>query len=107
FLYSSDPAPIDIFPLSLHDALPIYVHHVEQCIIERSQIGIDLRDHVARQKAELFSRFDGRPRQDDAAHLPLHQGAACRRSGRKRSEEHTSELQSLTNIVYRLLLAKK
>src|SRR5258706_8031717 len=28
-------------------------------------------------------------------------------SGRKRSEEHTSELQSLTNLVCRLLLEKK
>src|SRR5262249_61847942 len=30
-----------------------------------------------------------------------------RRDGRKRSEEHTSELQSLTNLVCRLLLEKK
>src|ERR1019366_2759377 len=29
------------------------------------------------------------------------------RSGSKRSEEHTSELQSLTNLVCRLLLEKK
>src|SRR5262249_61407211 len=31
---------------------------------------------------------------------------SCRR-GRSRSEEHTSELQSLTNLVCRLLLEKK
>src|SRR5258706_2356512 len=30
-----------------------------------------------------------------------------RRGGRGRSEEHTSELQSLTNVVCRLLLVKK
>src|SRR5258706_6862289 len=30
-----------------------------------------------------------------------------RRSGHNRSEEHTSELQSLTNLVCRLLLEKK
>src|SRR5258706_789154 len=30
-----------------------------------------------------------------------------RRAGRARSEEHTSELQSLTNLVCRLLLEKK
>src|SRR5438093_4037514 len=29
------------------------------------------------------------------------------RAGRQRSEEHTSELQSLTNLVCRLLLEKK
>src|SRR5438093_8031223 len=36
-------------------------------------------------------------------------GSACpnRRSSRRRSEEHTSELQSLTNLVCRLLLEKK
>src|SRR5258706_11705353 len=33
-------------------------------------------------------------------------GSACARSG-SRSEEHTSELQSLTNLVCRLLLEKK
>src|SRR5262249_61297926 len=34
-------------------------------------------------------------------------GGSCVRSWRPRSEEHTSELQSLTNIVCRLLLVKK
>src|SRR2546430_10260232 len=33
-------------------------------------------------------------------------GAACREAGR-RSEEHTSELQSQSNLVCRLLLEKK
>src|SRR5258706_8116065 len=39
-----------------------------------------------------------------------HSGSASRppgSSGTKRSEEHTSELQSLTNLVLRLLLEKK
>src|ERR1019366_10741653 len=34
-------------------------------------------------------------------------GSAGRRSNRPRSEEHTSELQSLTNLVCRLILEKK
>src|SRR5438093_2188956 len=33
--------------------------------------------------------------------------APCPRSSSRRSEEHTSELQSLTNLVCRLLLEKK
>src|SRR5258706_8950735 len=33
--------------------------------------------------------------------------ASKRPSGKQRSEEHTSELQSLTNLVCRLLLEKK
>src|SRR5258706_3537622 len=38
--------------------------------------------------------------------LMAYRGMACTRS-RRRSEEHTSELQSLTNLVCRLLLEKK
>src|SRR5688572_33263041 len=34
-------------------------------------------------------------------------GDRCRAPGRKRSEEHTSELQSQSNLVCRLLLEKK
>src|SRR5438093_8341892 len=34
-------------------------------------------------------------------------GASCRELSTRRSEEHTSELQSLTNLVCRLLLEKK
>src|SRR5438046_4079377 len=45
------------------------------------------------------------------ARLPRRRRARCRghraRGGRQRSEEHTSELQSLTNLVCRLLLEKK
>src|SRR2546430_12035008 len=35
------------------------------------------------------------------------QGARCCRTGTRRSEEHTSELQSQSNLVCRLLLEKK
>src|SRR5438093_9053269 len=35
------------------------------------------------------------------------QPGVCRSGARERSEEHTSELQSLTNLVCRLLLEKK
>src|SRR5262249_62430129 len=42
-------------------------------------------------------------------HVPAvdHGGGALVRARDLRSEEHTSELQSLTNLVCRLLLAKK
>src|SRR5438046_7086551 len=47
-----------------------------------------------------------------ADHLPHHHsgrhpGRSARAAEGKRSEEHTSELQSLTNLVCRLLLEKK
>src|SRR5262249_58408601 len=39
--------------------------------------------------------------------FPSRTGASCRNHRGQRSEEHTSELQSLTNLVCRLLLEKK
>src|SRR5262249_57304734 len=50
----------------------------------------------------LDRRRRGRPRALHGAHRP-----PLRAEGRQRSEEHTSELQSLTNLVCRLLLEKK
>src|SRR5438093_6289304 len=46
---------------------------------------------------------------DLRAQRPLRGRSACAHRGdrRRRSEEHTSELQSLTNLVCRLLLEKK
>src|SRR5438093_6217079 len=42
------------------------------------------------------------------SHRTARDGArSCSRLGSHRSEEHTSELQSLTNLVCRLLLEKK
>src|SRR5262249_57277095 len=48
-------------------------------------------------------------RPSDGEHLlsPSAFGQALRKVRRGRSEEHTSELQSLTNLVCRLLLEKK
>src|SRR5438093_6770943 len=71
------PCPPTSTPLSLHDALPIY-------------------GEAGASAAGLCRRLEppqapGRSRSRDA----------------RRSEEHTSELQSLTNLVCRLLLEKK
>src|SRR5262249_61833947 len=77
-----------ILTLSLHDALPIF--HGRTRAQPRGARGP--AHHLRVQQ-----------RGDDRA-------AARRRHGldvRSRSEEHTSELQSLTNLVCRLLLEKK
>src|SRR5438034_1511664 len=76
--FSTDPAPTEIYTLSLHDALPICpgrshlrwlaLHGLEDC------------------------STGGPP-------TPLHRP--------HRSEEHTSELQSHSDLVCRLLLEKK
>src|SRR5262249_60515620 len=94
-----DTAPTELYTLSLHDALPIL-----------------------RARPRASGRDRGRPDQDrsmgqDRAPLPRQAGqgrpgdarvrARPRHRRQERSEEHTSELQSLTNLVCRLLLEKK
>src|SRR5262249_61814183 len=71
--FFNDPAPTEIYTLSLHDALPIWA-----CDRSTTARPPPLRNETIR-----------------AARYSL------------RSEEHTSELQSLTNLVCRLLLEKK
>src|SRR5438093_2889781 len=71
----------NIYVLSLHDALPI--------------------SGPSAASAETCASVDSWT-QGTVPRLP-----SCRRSRRARSEEHTSELQSLTKIVCRLLLEKK
>src|SRR2546423_15130956 len=80
--FFNDTATTEIYTLSLHDALPISgVHAVP---VERA---LPAADQARRRRAP-------------EALLHLH-----RRCGR--SEEHTSELQSLAYLVCRLLLEKK
>src|SRR5438093_9558295 len=67
----------EVSTLSLHDALPIYLG----------------------RRSGFFTR-----RQGAGLHQRRRRGEA---DGDQRSEEHTSELQSLTNLVCRLLLEKK
>src|SRR4030043_2367979 len=72
FFFFNDPAPTEIYPLSLHDALPI-----------------SSRGSAPRASSPPSSRCP----------------ATCCAS--RRSEEHTSELQSRLHLVCRLLLEKK
>src|SRR5438093_5206628 len=75
---------------------------------ERALLG-----HVADEKAGDTARLRARDQQRRRlAHLSHAagrgaEGAGVERLDRVRSEEHTSELQSLTNLVCRLLLEKK
>src|SRR3989441_7804896 len=86
FFFFNDTATTEIYTLSLHDALPI-----SHCV---GGVGLDLEatdgeaDRVARIRHQLAE--------------PLHH-----LHGGERSEEHTSELQSLAYLVCRLLLEKK
>src|SRR5437899_7351084 len=83
FFFFHDTATTEIYTLSLHDALPISLG---------PRVGCG-KTSCAGGRAVPGSR--GRPR------------TAGRRLSRTRSEEHTSELQSLRHLVCRLLLEKK
>src|SRR3989442_10890585 len=83
FFFFNDTATTEIYTLSLHDALPIYLAAflVPGTLLEASlrHVAVDLRAPHVRPRAHEINR----------------------------SEEHTSELQSRPHIVCRLLLEKK
>src|SRR3989441_5217638 len=83
--FFNDTATTEIYTLSLHDALPIY---------DRRRLGEGRRGDPARLRERARAQ---------AGAGPGHRG----RLGPARSEEHTSELQSLAYLVCRLLLEKK
>src|SRR2546427_3233061 len=82
FFFFNDTATTEIYTLSLHDALPI----------------CDRQD-LDRRAAQ----------QEHQCHRPVQVRAAggLDHGPPPRSEEHTSELQSQSNLVCRLLLEKK
>src|SRR2546430_16340883 len=85
FFFFNDTATTEIYTLSLHDALPI----------SQFQVTLNRRQHV-RVNLGLqipVTNTAGRSKQFVFYFL--------------RSEEHTSELQSQSNLVCRLLLEKK
>src|SRR5437016_6680807 len=81
--FFTDTATTEIYTLSLHDALPIW-----------SPGGRINRTPRLKKRGKVANSFFSRTQ--------LHMLCAV-----TRSEEHTSELQSLTNLVCRLLLEKK
>src|SRR5256885_7096669 len=86
FFFFNDTATTEIYTLSLHDALPIF---------RGGRAALRARDS---RTPGAIPRGAGR---DVAARR------ARRRHRPRRSEEHTSELQSPCNLVCRLLLEKK
>src|SRR2546430_8798830 len=78
FFFFNDTATTEIYTLSLHDALPICFAHLLAVVLR----GIGRLQPLPYQAQERGQRG-------------------------VRSEEHTSELQSQSNLVCRLLLEKK
>src|SRR3989441_1494987 len=102
FFFFNDPAPPEIYPLPLHDALPIL------SVSARAMRSIERRRAMLRRSAT-------RPSQRQTTPTSTRTACSSRESSivqsycstASRSEEHTSELQSLAYLVCRLLLEKK
>src|SRR3712207_9074089 len=99
FFFFNDTATTEIYTLSLHDALPICARCRGPC-----QTGVLIRA-IPRS---CRSRGHGatRPAVARASVSEVNAASAASPAGR-RSEEHTSELQSRQYLVCRLLLEKK
>src|SRR5256885_4966368 len=98
FFFFNDPAPTEIYPLPLHDALPIWLLLERDEDVPLEQLA-RLRLHAEVGMAPELGRRVVEP--IDEVREPADPGL------RERSEEHTSELQSPCNLVCRLLLEKK
>src|SRR2546422_4886154 len=91
FFFFNDTATTEIYTLSLHDALPIYLQvlSVDLDLLRMRGFAQDQPSQVLRFDVVGFAAV---------AALGVNLG---------RSEEHTSELQSRLHLVCRLLLEKK
>src|SRR2546430_7695550 len=89
FFFFNDTATTEIYTLSLHDALPILRIRVAECTSGPRGLSAEPEQWV-RRSCCCTTRW-----------AVLSCGAISR------SEEHTSELQSQSNLVCRLLLEKK
>src|SRR3712207_6862739 len=94
--FFNDTAATEIYTLSLHDALPIY----------RSMTDLSLPVSVVTVDLEAGESI---PLRDWPVHQAIQAGLSIPGLAPpyRRSEEHTSELQSRQYLVCRLLLEKK
>src|SRR5688572_31497645 len=94
-LFYNDTATTEIYTLSLHDALPIYPRRTGGVV---DAFVPEWPERPGRRVYDVVRASGGR------GVGPLRVARAQRE---QRSEEHTSELQSQSNLVCRLLLEKK
>src|SRR3712207_8414646 len=94
--FFNDTATTEIYTLSLHDALPISLTYDAN----GNLTGDGARTYAWNARSQLASINGG-------GTTASFQYDAFGRRTRKRSEEHTSELQSRQHLVCRLLLEKK
>src|SRR2546430_10513147 len=97
FFFFNDTATTEIYTLSLHDALPISLNARSVRRVDNRSLPICaiMASELARNGLREMSSFHA-----------LSTGNTCIAAtiASARSEEHTSELQSQSNLVCRLLL---
>src|SRR3712207_5943633 len=95
WLFFNDTATTEIYTLSLHDALPIFIvlcsDGVSEYLSEQDMFRLLGEQELAQGASALVRAALARGSQDNCS---------------ARSEEHTSELQSRQYLVCRLLLEK-
>src|SRR3712207_7097963 len=96
--FFNDTATTEIYTLSLHDALPILRWHQP----DRRRFS---PIWSSRSAPQLWVRY--RCMEGALGGVPHHSREVRDVKGSRRSEEHTSELQSRQYLVCRLLLEKK
>src|SRR5262249_61402306 len=104
--YITAPRPTHPPPASLHDALPVYFLADEHLPAAPGVAALQQRLEVAK-RTPLLLCFLAQQSEDPRRLAPQRRGQPVERwpqLGLGRSEEHTSELQSLTNLVCRHLL---
>src|SRR5206468_4966269 len=100
-------AATQIYPLSLHDALPIWLKN--RVIVDKGPVGAAVARGEAELGAQLLCELAPVPGIDIVGPLPDEVQGSVAFAGAvmaARSEEHTSELQSRSDLVCRLLLEK-
>src|SRR3712207_9525997 len=101
FFFFNDTATTEIYTLSLHDALPIFLDLFAEGSLagDQAQAGQSLAflDEALKQREQALQQAEQQRVAFEQQHLGL----------LPRSEEHTSELQSRQYLVCRLLLEKK
>src|SRR5260221_10348177 len=103
FFFFNDTATTEIYTLSLHDALPI--------LLKDERRGPQLALRVAARQEVLqpvrIAHLQPHALVPEIGHRRQAQIQLLAQALQQRSEEHTSELQSHSDLVCRLLLEKK
>src|SRR5205823_14885921 len=100
------PPPTSLSTLSLHDALPISRGPLPGALAVQTHANPDVRldPHLFGDPQRLLQFLEFLDHDNDRFAEPATEHGSANKSAILRSEEHTSELQSLAYLVCRLLL---